>query len=307
MFAVLGATGKVGFATIRRLRAAGRPVRAIVRSSARAQPLLDLGCELATADCNDTEALVQAFDGVQAVQVVCPPQPRSLTPAKDMRKTASAIATAIKQTQPRHVLMVSDYGAGVTDDIGMPSVFRDFEMKLVGMSGSLDILRSAEHMQNWLRLCDLAKANGTLPSLHHPIDRPFAIVSAQDVGVVAGDLLLADRKPDGARRVTHVEGPSRYCASEVAQVLSERLQCKIAARELPRDRWYEVLTAGGMSVENATLIAATQEAHNSGLVDVEAGVGPVKYGPTTLLDALASPRLPEGPSDPVSQSAPLPE
>jgi NAD(P)H dehydrogenase (quinone) len=72
MFAILGATGKVGGTTIAALRQAGAPVRAVVRDPSKAAPLVALGCEPAVADLQDAAALARAIRGASAVQVICP-------------------------------------------------------------------------------------------------------------------------------------------------------------------------------------------------------------------------------------------
>jgi uncharacterized protein YbjT (DUF2867 family) len=66
---VTGATGKQGGATARRLLAAGRPVRALVRDPAApaAAALAGAGTELARGDFDDPASLPPALDGVGAV------------------------------------------------------------------------------------------------------------------------------------------------------------------------------------------------------------------------------------------------
>jgi uncharacterized protein YbjT (DUF2867 family) len=50
MIAIVGAAGKVGYATSSALRQAGVPVRAILRDTSKAPRLRDIGCEIALAD-----------------------------------------------------------------------------------------------------------------------------------------------------------------------------------------------------------------------------------------------------------------
>jgi uncharacterized protein YbjT (DUF2867 family) len=66
---VTGATGKQGGATARRLLAAGRPVRALVREPAApaAVALAVAGAELVRGDFDDPASLAPALDGVGAV------------------------------------------------------------------------------------------------------------------------------------------------------------------------------------------------------------------------------------------------
>jgi uncharacterized protein YbjT (DUF2867 family) len=71
---VTGATGKQGGATARRLLAAGRPVRALVRdtTTAAATTLAEAGAELVRGDFDDPTSLPPALDGAAAVFAVPP-------------------------------------------------------------------------------------------------------------------------------------------------------------------------------------------------------------------------------------------
>ncbi|MEV6704463.1 NmrA/HSCARG family protein [Micromonospora wenchangensis] len=73
---VTGATGRQGGATVRALRAAGVPVRALVRDPAtdRARAVAALGAELVTGDLLDRGSVVRAAEGARAVfSVQMPP------------------------------------------------------------------------------------------------------------------------------------------------------------------------------------------------------------------------------------------
>jgi uncharacterized protein YbjT (DUF2867 family) len=67
MILVVGATGQVGSLVVRRLRAQGEPVRAMVRDPATATDLAATGAELAVADLGRRETLDAALAGVDAV------------------------------------------------------------------------------------------------------------------------------------------------------------------------------------------------------------------------------------------------
>ncbi|MEV0277485.1 NmrA family NAD(P)-binding protein [Streptomyces sp. NPDC050610] len=66
---VTGATGRQGGATARALRAAGIPVRALVRdpATARAKAVEALGVELVTGDLHDRASVIRAAEGARAV------------------------------------------------------------------------------------------------------------------------------------------------------------------------------------------------------------------------------------------------
>ena len=53
MYAITGITGQVGGAMARDLLAAGKTVRAVVRSSEKGQPWTAKGCEIAVAKMED--------------------------------------------------------------------------------------------------------------------------------------------------------------------------------------------------------------------------------------------------------------
>jgi uncharacterized protein YbjT (DUF2867 family) len=64
---VVGATGQVGSLVVKRLRADGAPVRAMVRNPATAADLAATGAELAVADLARPHTLDAALDGVTAI------------------------------------------------------------------------------------------------------------------------------------------------------------------------------------------------------------------------------------------------
>jgi nucleoside-diphosphate-sugar epimerase len=64
---VTGATGFIGGALARRLRARGDEVVALVRSAGKASPLRDAGCELVEGDLSDAAAIAAGTSGCDAV------------------------------------------------------------------------------------------------------------------------------------------------------------------------------------------------------------------------------------------------
>src|SRR5687767_2477203 len=70
MILVAGATGVLGSRVVQQLRAAGKPVRALVRSTSDAEKVAALqqaGAEIATGDLKDRHSLAAAIRGVEAV------------------------------------------------------------------------------------------------------------------------------------------------------------------------------------------------------------------------------------------------
>jgi NAD(P)H dehydrogenase (quinone) len=283
-FAIVGAAGKVGYATSVALREAGVPVRAILRDASKASRLKEIGCEIAVADIQDPGALAEAIGDADVVQVILPPSPQTDT-ANEMRRDIENIARALEKARPKRVLSISDYGAHVAHDIGMPTVCRAFEERLSQLNGHKLFLRSAEHMQGWGRAIPVAAASGTLPSFHSPVDMLFPTISAPDLGVIAASLLLRPAS-DKDVEIVHAEGPRRYSANDVATALSELLCRMINVQVVPREQWEETFERG-LSASFAELLIKANDAQNkSGLVDVEPDAGEIRHGTTEIIDAL---------------------
>ena len=283
MFAILGASGKIGRATIEKLRAQGAPVRAVLRESSNKADLEALGCEIAFADLHDTDAIRNAIIGANVVQVICPPNNRAKDAAADMANIMDAITAALMAVHPERVLAISDYGAHVDSGTGITMAFHYMETRLSTVPGAHIFLRSAEHMQNWGRVFKPALETGMLPSFHHPVSKIFPTISAPDLGVIAAEFLL--QMPVGASpQIVHAEGPRRYSAVDVAASLSEVSGRQIVAKEIPESEWIPALTRAGAGESYANLIRELYVAHNAGLIDVEPG-GEVRLGTTGLGEA----------------------
>lgn len=283
MFAIIGATGNVGSSTVQALAEAGAPVRAIVRDPGKASQLDGLGCEVVQADIQSSHSLAEAIRGAEAVQLVAPLSPRADDPAEDLRRSIRSLIAALGVARPSRVLVISDYGAHIAEDIGMPSMFHDFEAQLRGLETSAVVLRSAEHMHNWARSIPAALESGSLMTFQHPVDMLQPMIAARDLGRIAAGILL--RPGDQDARVLHAEGPRRYSAADVATTLSRLSGRAVSAHAIPSSQWAGALAQVPTSL--AALLTKANDAKNrGGLVDVEPGAGEVVRGSTELVDAL---------------------
>jgi NAD(P)H dehydrogenase (quinone) len=281
MFAILGSTGKIGKATIQFLRKSGKSIRAIVRTSSKSDELLQMGCEICVADLNDITSLVNAFQGAEAVQVICPPNPRTEQPLAEMGRITDNLLIALQKTNPRMVLAISDYGAHLESKTGITLAFNYLESCLKKLDTSVIFLRSAEHMENWQRSVPYALKTNQLPSMHHPLSKKFPSVSAPDVGIAAAELLL-NRDISTHVHIVHIEGPKRYTAVDIASAFQILVDREVLPQELPRADWVSILTKGGSSQSYAQLVAELYDTHNAGLIDFEKNVGNVIYGKTDI-------------------------
>jgi len=284
MFAIIGAGGNVGQATSLVLREFGAPVRAILRDDAKASILKTAGCETAVTDLRDAASVAQAIAGTEDVQVIIPLRSQSEDPVGDMRRCADGIIEALKQTKPKRVLLISDYGAHVDRDIGMPSLFHGIEKRFHDLGGHVVILRSAEHMHNWARSIPAAIESGTLMQFQDPVDMAQPTIAAKDLGRISAEILGRSEYGDSVE-VLHAEGPCRYSAADVAAALSELTGKSIQAVAVPRAHWEDAFAQ--MNPELAGILIRTNEAKNEGgLVDVGSEPREMRHGRTELIDAL---------------------
>jgi NAD(P)H dehydrogenase (quinone) len=88
-------------------------------------------------------------------------------------------------------------------------------------------------------------------------------------------------------RIVHVEGPRRYSVLDAAATLSKIVGREIVPRAIPEADWLPALTRGGLSPSYANLICEMYVAHNAGRIDVEPGIGEVRFGKTELSEVFS--------------------
>ena len=288
MYVIFGAAGNVGRVSAAALRRAGREVRAVVRHARQGKALAEIGCEIAIADLLDPASVARAIEGAYAVQILCPVPHADADPATTMRRMIDVSRDALRANPPQRVLALSDYGAEHPDGTGITTLFHALETQLAPIDSQLTFLRAAEHMHNWARVLPIALARGVLPSLHHPLSKMFPTVAAEDVGLLAAELLLDDRPAKASPRVVSIEGETRISALDVARTLGALAHRQITAYEVPRSEWAAMLHGAGLGENHARLITDLYDAHNAGRIDVETEISERRFGATALEGVFAS-------------------
>jgi uncharacterized protein YbjT (DUF2867 family) len=242
MYAITGITGKVGGAMARTLLAAGQPVRAVVRDKEKARPWAALGCEIALADMEDTEALAKAFSGAQAVFVLPPSEFDPQPGYPEAQAVIECIVTALKAAAPRKVLCLSTIGADAPHD-NLLSQRTMMEKALISLGMPLTILRPAWFMENALWDVSSARDAGVIQSFLQPLDKPFPMVATGDVGRVAGELIQENWR---GLRIVELEGPRRVSPNDLAGAFANALGKPVRVATVPRDTWEGLFRSQGM-------------------------------------------------------------
>jgi uncharacterized protein YbjT (DUF2867 family) len=265
MFAITGITGQVGGAVARELLAAGKPVRAVVRSAAKGEVWAKRGCDVALAEIGDASALQAAFAGAEGVFVLLP---SSFDPAPgfpEVRSIVSGIRCALAAVRPERIVALSTIGVQAKDE-NLLSQLGVMERELGELPAPVAFLRPAWFMENAAWDITPARERGVVPSFLQPLDKPFPMVATADVGAVAAELL---QETWSGRRIVELEGPRRVTPNEIAAALSELLGRPVRAEAVSRSTWEELFTSQGMKHPTARM--RMLDGFNDGWIEFEAG------------------------------------
>ncbi len=180
---VIGATGNQGGATARRLRAAGRPVRALVRDPAgrAAGELAAIGVELVPGDLDDPATVQRAARGARGVFAA---PPVAFGPAgTDVELEAARGHTVIDAAAAAGVEHLVFSGIAALSGGADYSVAKTRVEELLWASGlSATVLRPARFMSNYL--AGVVVLDGIHDGVHRHLfapDEPVQIVAVADI------------------------------------------------------------------------------------------------------------------------------
>ena len=243
MFAITGITGQVGGALARSLLAQGRPVRAVVRDAAKAEPWRAQGCEVALADIGDAAALARSFSGCEGVFLLLPP---TFDPSPDFSEAARTIAAmraALLEARPGRVVVLSTIGARAAQP-NLLSQLGMLEAAMADLPMPVTVLRPGWFIENLVWDVPAARERGEIESLLQPLDRAVPMVATEDVGRVAAELLLEEFAQP--HRIVELEGPQRLSPNELAAALAKALGRPVRATSVAREEWEARFRAQGM-------------------------------------------------------------
>lgn len=283
MFAVMGATGSAGRATIKHLRKQGARVRAVTRDPSRAAKTLGAGIEFAKADVRDEDSLVASFRNVEAAFVMVPLNRHANDCIDEGRTTAKTIVAAIRRSGVPRVVLLSSVDADRCGS-GLLAPLVELEESAVATDTDVTVLRASSFMENWGAALSLALRCGLLPSPRLPLSRAVEMVSVQDIGATAA------RSLSGAySRVKYLKllGPRPYSSNDVAAVLSALADKRIEPIALDRGAMRVGMLSEGYSQSYVEGFLDMSRRLNSMTAEADCGLGMAMRGPTTLTRAMA--------------------
>jgi uncharacterized protein YbjT (DUF2867 family) len=280
MYAITGITGNVGGEVARTLLAAGRSVRAVVRNPDKADTWVQCGCQMAVADINDVDALVSAFEGVDGVFVMVPPNFDPAPGFPEAYATAAKLRSALERTRPGRVVYLSTIGA----QSSRPNLLTQhtiLEQELRQLSIPITFLRPGWFMENSAWDVAPAREQGVIPSFLQPLEKPVPMVATADIGQVAAELLL--EQWSGAR-VVELEGPGRVTPNEIGSAFAKILGHPVRMEIVPRASWESLFRSQGM--KNPMPRVQMLDGFNEGWIEFEGGEANVRRGSKSLKTVL---------------------
>ena len=239
MFAITGITGQVGGEVASNLLAARQTVRGVLRDVGKGKAWAERGCELVAADINDATALTTAFEGVDGVFILVPPNFDPSPDFQEARKIAATLSRALDAARPGRVVYLSTIGAQATRS-NLLSQHTIIEQALGNLSVPITFMRPAWFMENssW----DVVPAkNGVIQSFLQPLDKPVPMVATADIGCLAAELLQ-----ETGNRVVELEGPHRVTPKEIAASFAGLLGRPVRMEPVPRETWESLFKSQGM-------------------------------------------------------------
>jgi uncharacterized protein YbjT (DUF2867 family) len=251
---VTGATGRLGSQVAEHLLSTGHALRAVARSAELLKPLGQRGVDVRPGSFHDRTFLTRAFRGAKAAFLLTPLDVSLPDLNAEQKTNVENIVAAIRDAGLQNVVLLSSWGAEVTERIGGIIGCHWFERLLEGLSGlNVVHLRPVWFMENFLWNIGLMKMAG-INGLAIGADVRFPTVATRDIAFVAAEYLHnLDFK---GRTIRYLNGPRDYTMTEVTRILGASIgKPDMKYIEFPESVLRRGLTeSGGLSPNAADLL-----------------------------------------------------
>jgi NAD(P)H dehydrogenase (quinone) len=242
MFVITGITGNVGGEVARRLLAAKKPVRAVVRDASKGEAWAKLGCEVAVAEVCDVEASARAFAGAEAVFVMLPPVYDPAPGFAEHKAMGAAVRAALQAAHPGRVVYLSTIGAQATQE-NLLTAHTVVENILREVSLPIAILRPGWFMENAAWDVASARDKGVISSFLTPAEKGFPMVATEDIGRLAAELM---QESWSGHRLVELTGPRPVSPNDIAETFAKLLGRPVAVEMVARETREPLFVSQGM-------------------------------------------------------------
>ena len=233
---VTGASGLAGSAVIREFVRQKHPVRALVRSRARARAFEALPTvEIVEGDMSRPETLTAPLSGVDRVLLLSSPDPQLV-------ETQSTFIDAAKKSGVQRIVKFSGLSAA---DVDTPFVFGTMHAQIeryLERSGlPWTHLRPSQFMTEYLREVPTVLAHG---ALFFPLqDARLTPVDVADIAKAAFVLLTT---PGHEGKTYALSGPEALSMEEIAEQISRAIGTTVRYVSISREERKQALLAAGV-------------------------------------------------------------
>lgn len=267
--AVTGATGRVGHLVAEKLLSFGHRVRAVGRSAERLAALEALGAEICVGSLADRHFLTEVFRGCDGAFVLSPVDTSAPDVNAEQRRNVTETAAAIADSKVKNVVLLSSWGAELSEQVGGIIACHHFERLLDDIPELNAVyLRTVWFMENFLWNIPLVKMSG-INGLAIKPDVSFPMIATRDIAPVAAGY-LADLDFRG-QSVRYLEGAKDYTMRGVTRILGASIgNTNLKYIEFPKSVMRQgLIKSGGLSPNAADLAIEINQAISEQRVKAE--------------------------------------
>jgi uncharacterized protein YbjT (DUF2867 family) len=221
MFAITGASGKIGNKIAEILLSEGKSVKLIGRHPEKLAALAKLGAEIVTGDLMDATLVAKTFSGAEAAFVMLPPDIQTVDLHAYQDRIGGALSKAVAESGVKHVVNLSSIGAQLSIGNGPIAGLHRLELRLNAIPG-LNVLhlRPTMFMENALNSIGIIKNMGINGSPLRP-DLKVAQIAIKDVAAHAAARLI--KKDFRAHEVQELLGQRDLSMEEITAILGNAI------------------------------------------------------------------------------------
>jgi uncharacterized protein YbjT (DUF2867 family) len=278
MIMVTGATGLNGQELVRRLSAAGVPVRALVRNRAKAQGIAALPhVEIAEGDMARRETLVAPLRGIDRAMLISSSVP-------DMVEVQSTFIDAAKRAGVKRVVKLSGIFPDLKSAFRFGRMHGEIEKHLEASGMAFTHLRAGEFMPSYFRQVPNILGKG---AMFLPMED--ATIASIDVGDIADVAIACLTRPGHEGKTYPLTGPEALGMADVAAKLSTATGKPIRYVNVPPEAARQAQLAAGVPPYLAdALVELFAERRNGGESNVYPLVQNLLGRPPTSFDQFAA-------------------
>ncbi len=268
MITILGATGNIGSKIAGILIEKGEPVRLVARSADRLRSVAGKKAEALAGDALDTEFLIKAFTGADAVFTLIPPNIKAEKFMSYADAIGGSIARALEVAKVKYVVNLSSVGAELPEGTGPIAGLHNHEERLNRIKGLHVLhLRPATFMENLLMNMDLIRTKGITGNATRG-DIKFPMIATRDIASYAAERL---RKRDfTGSSVRYLLGQRDLSLIEATEIIGRKINKPgLSYTMFPYDDAEKGLVAMGLSADMSRLYVEMSRAFNEGRIKYE--------------------------------------